>query len=68
MAKRHIFDLCRTASEILVFIAIDLGIHYNAEIINSHPVAHALTGISMSNECFSEMVWHVIGICEEMGL
>ena len=65
----EIYQLCRTtANEILVFTANDLDRQYHAELNNAHPIAYALKGSSMSNECFKQMVQHVITACEEHDL
>lgn len=52
-------------NEILVFTANDLDRQYHAELNNAHPIAYALKGSSMSNECFKQMVQDVITACEK---
>ena len=49
-------------------MANDLDRKYHAEISNAHPVAYALKGSSMTNDCFMKMLRFVIEKCEENGL
>ena len=59
--QEEAYQLCRTtATEILMFMVNDLDRRYHMEISNSHPVAYALKGPSMSNETLREMTDYVI--------
>ncbi|XP_053404619.1 uncharacterized protein LOC128558653 [Mercenaria mercenaria] len=67
--QKESYNICRTvATEILMFMANDLDRYYKQEISNAHPIAYALKGPSMTNECFAKMVAHVIQSCEQKGL
>ena len=51
-----------------MFMINDMESKFHMEISNSHPVAYALSGPSMSHEIFREMTDYVIKKCKENGL